>query len=119
MQTRPLPSPNLASRFCFKTQRHRFLNPIAVIHHILSAPLEYLAKSATWDCLFPGTDFAADKKDDAQPETRKVCVDVQGKDGKPVMDPKTNKPKQQCKEVKAHQKHEATKIEDAKKEVKK
>ena len=63
--------------------------------------------------------YATDKKDDAKPETRKVCVDVQGKDGKPVMDPKTNKPKQQCKEVKAHQKHEATKIEDAKKEVKK
>jgi hypothetical protein len=63
--------------------------------------------------------YAADKKDDAKPETRKVCVDVQGKDGKPVMDPKTNKPKQQCKEVKAHQKHEATKIEDAKKDAKK
>lgn len=59
--------------------------------------------------------YAADDK----AETRKVCVDVQGKDGKPVMDPKTNKPKQQCKEVKAHQKHEATKIEDAKKDAKK
>lgn len=56
---------------------------------------------------------------DDKAETRKVCVDVQGKDGKPVMDPKTNKPKQQCKEVKAHQKHEATKIEDAKKDAKK
>lgn len=56
---------------------------------------------------------------DDKAETRKVCVDVQGKDGKPVMDPKTNKPKQQCKEVKAHQKHEATKIEDAKKDTKK
>jgi hypothetical protein len=59
--------------------------------------------------------YAADDK----AEKRKVCVDVQGKDGKPVMDPKTNKPKQQCKEVKAHQKHEATKIEDAKKDTKK
>lgn len=56
---------------------------------------------------------------DDKAETRKVCVDVQGKDGKPIMDPKTNKPKQQCKEVKAHQKHEATKIEDAKKDAKK
>jgi len=59
------------------------------------------------------------KKDTApgttQPETKKVCVDVQGKDGKPVMDPKTNKPKQNCTTVKVRQKHEGTKIEDAKK----
>jgi len=52
---------------------------------------------------------------DKKAETRKVCVDVQGKDGKPVMDPKTNKPKQDCKEVKVHKKHEGTKVEDAKK----
>ena len=30
----------------------------------------------------------------AEPETKKVCVDAQGKDGKPIMDPKTKKPKQ-------------------------
>jgi len=48
-------------------------------------------------------------------ETTKVCVDVQGKDGKPVIDPKTKKPKQECKEVKKHKKHEGTKLEDAKK----
>ena len=48
-------------------------------------------------------------------ETVKVCVDVQGKDGKPVIDPKTKKPKQDCKEVKKHKKHEGTKLEDAKK----
>jgi hypothetical protein len=47
--------------------------------------------------------------DDA-PKTRKVCVDVQGKDGKPVMDPKTKKPKQDCKEVKIHKKHEGTDV---------
>ena len=29
---------------------------------------------------------------DKQPETKKVCVDAQGKDGKPIMDPKTKKP---------------------------
>lgn len=56
--------------------------------------------------------YAAEEK---KAETKKVCVDVQGKDGKPVMDPKTNKPKQDCKEVKKHQKHEGTKVEDVKK----
>lgn len=56
--------------------------------------------------------YAAEEK---KPETKKVCVDVQGKDGKPVMDPKTKQPKQDCKEVKVHKKHEGTKVEDAKK----
>jgi opacity protein-like surface antigen len=50
-----------------------------------------------------------------KPETKKVCVDAQGKDGKPVIDPKTKKPKQECKEVKVHKKHEGTKPEDVKK----
>jgi azurin len=50
-----------------------------------------------------------------EPKTRKVCVDVQGKDGKAVIDPKTKKPKQDCKEVKVHKKHEGTKPEDVKK----
>jgi hypothetical protein len=45
-----------------------------------------------------------------QPETKKVCVDVQGKDGKPVIDPKTKKPKQDCKEIKVHKKFEGTKV---------
>jgi hypothetical protein len=49
------------------------------------------------------------------PETKKVCVDVQGKDGKTVLDPKTKKPKQNCTTVKVRKKHEGTKIEDAKK----
>ncbi len=53
--------------------------------------------------------------DDKKPETKKVCVDVQGKDGKPVIDPMTKKPKQDCKELKVHKKFEGTKIEDAKK----
>ena len=48
--------------------------------------------------------------EDAKPKTKKVCVDQQGKDGKPVMDPKTNKPKQNCKEVKVHKKHEGTEV---------
>lgn len=50
--------------------------------------------------------MAADEK----PETKKVCVDVQGKDGKPVVDPKTKKNKQECREVKKHKKHEATEV---------
>jgi hypothetical protein len=36
-------------------------------------------------------------------ETRQVCVDVKDKEGKPVKDAKGNV-KQNCKEVKAHQK---------------
>lgn len=53
--------------------------------------------------------------DDSKPKTKRVCVDIQGKDGKPVIDPKTKKPRQDCKEVKIREKHEGTKIEDAKK----
>ena len=51
--------------------------------------------------------FAAEDK---KPETKKVCVDQQGKDGKPVIDPKTKKPKQKCKEVKVHKKHAGTEV---------
>jgi hypothetical protein len=47
--------------------------------------------------------------------TKKVCLDVQGKDGKPVIDPKTKKPKQDCKTVKVHKKHEGTAIPEKKK----
>lgn len=43
-------------------------------------------------------------------EMKTVCTDVKGKDGKPVMDPKTDKPKQTCKEIKVRQKYEATKV---------
>jgi hypothetical protein len=46
-------------------------------------------------------------------ETRTVCVDVM-KDGKPVIDPKTKKPKQNCKEVKVHKKLEGTKVPEKK-----
>lgn len=54
------------------------------------------------------------KKDEA-PTTKRVCVDVQGRDGKPVIDPKTKKPKQDCKNVTVRKKFEGTRIEDAKK----
>ena len=53
--------------------------------------------------------------EDAKPKTKKVCVDQQGKDGKPVIDPKTKKPKQNCKEVKVREKHEGTAVPDKKK----
>lgn len=46
---------------------------------------------------------------DEAPKTRQVCVDVM-KDGKPVVDPKTKKTKQNCKAVKVHQKHEGTEV---------
>lgn len=50
----------------------------------------------------------------ADGETRQVCVDVKDKDGKTVTDPKTGKPKQNCREVKAHQKLEGNKVPDKK-----
>jgi hypothetical protein len=56
--------------------------------------------------------YAADA---AKKETKKVCVDAQGKDGKPVIDPKTKKPKQNCKGVKVHKKHEGTAVPEKKK----
>jgi hypothetical protein len=40
---------------------------------------------------------------------------VQGKDGKPVIDPKTKKPKQNCTTVKVREKFEGTAIPDGKK----
>lgn len=43
-------------------------------------------------------------------ETVKVCVDVKDKQGKEVVDPKTKKVKQNCKEVKQHKKLEGTEV---------
>jgi hypothetical protein len=45
-----------------------------------------------------------------QQETKKVCVDVKDKEGKPVKDPKTGKVKQNCKDVKVHKKLEGTEV---------
>jgi hypothetical protein len=50
-----------------------------------------------------GTSLAAAE---APKETVKVCVDVKDKAGQTVIDPKTKKPKQNCKEVKKHKKLE-------------
>ena len=43
-------------------------------------------------------------------ETVKVCVNVKDKEGKDVIDPKTKKVKQNCKEVKQHKKLEGTEV---------
>ena len=43
-------------------------------------------------------------------ETVKVCVDVKDKQGKDVIDPKTKKVKQNCKDVKQHKKLEGTEV---------
>jgi hypothetical protein len=47
-------------------------------------------------------------------ETKKVCVDAITNDGKPIIDKKTGKPKQECKEMKVHKKLEGTKVPDKK-----
>ena len=43
-------------------------------------------------------------------ETKRICVDVKDKEGREVIDPKTNKVKQNCKEVKQHKKLEGTDV---------
>jgi hypothetical protein len=43
-------------------------------------------------------------------ETKEVCHDRVGKDGKPVMDKKTGKPIQDCKTIKIHKKLEGTEV---------
>jgi hypothetical protein len=47
---------------------------------------------------------------DEAKETKKVCVDVKDKEGKDVIDAKTKKVKQNCKEVKQHKKLEGTEV---------
>lgn len=50
----------------------------------------------------------------AEAEVKKVCIDKVTKDGKPVMDPKTGKQAQDCKEMKVHKKLEGTKVPEKK-----
>lgn len=57
--------------------------------------------------------YPAQAAEDKKPETKKVCVDVKDKDGKPMKN-KDGSPRQQCKEVKQHKKHEGTKVPDKK-----
>jgi hypothetical protein len=70
------------------------------------------APAATAPAAAPAAPTDAKKE---APKTKQVCLDVQGKDGKPVMDPKTNKPKQNCTTVKVREKFEGTAIPDGKK----
>lgn len=50
----------------------------------------------------------------ADAEVKKVCIDKVTKDGKPVMDSKTGKQAQDCKEMKVHKKLEGTKVPEKK-----
>ena len=43
-------------------------------------------------------------------ETKRICVDVKDKEGREVIDPKTKKVKQNCKEVKVHKKLEGHEV---------
>lgn len=52
---------------------------------------------------------AEDKTEKKEPETKMVCVDKQGKDGKPLLD-KKGKVQQSCMEVKIRKKLEGTTI---------
>ena len=52
---------------------------------------------------------------DEPKEVKKVCIDVKDKDGKTVNDPKTGKPKQNCKDMKVHKKLEGTPVPEKKK----
>jgi hypothetical protein len=45
---------------------------------------------------------------DEAPKTKQVCIDAVGKDGKVIIDPKTKQPRQICKTMKIHKKHEGT-----------
>jgi hypothetical protein len=55
---------------------------------------------------FQTATYAADEA----PKTKKICVDVKDKAGKDVIDPKTKKVKQNCKEVRQHKKLEGTDV---------
>jgi adenine-specific DNA glycosylase len=76
------------------------------------APVQ-VAQAATPAAQPAAAPAAAPKKD--EPQFKTVCLDVQGRDGKPVIDAKTGKPKQNCTKVRVREKFEGTKIEDAKK----
>ena len=55
-----------------------------------------------------GSEFAV--ASEPPKETKKICVDVKDKEGKEVIDPKTKKVKQNCKEVKQHKKLEGHEV---------
>jgi len=47
---------------------------------------------------------------EAPKEKTRVCVDIKDKEGRDVVDPKTKKVKQNCKEVKVHKKLEGHEV---------
>ena len=47
---------------------------------------------------------------DPPKETKRICVDVKDKEGRDVIDPKTKKVKQNCKQIKQHKKLEGTDV---------
>lgn len=57
--------------------------------------------------------YPAQAAEEKKAETKKVCVDVKDKEGKPMKN-KDGSPRQQCKDVKQHKKHEGTKVPDKK-----
>jgi len=70
-------------------------------------------KNLFWTlCVVVGTLFPVYSAQ-AEPETKKVCIDDKGKDGKPIIG-KDGKPKQTCKTVKVHKKLEGTKVPEKK-----
>ena len=75
--------------------------------------MKYFIQAMIYAFACMGSAYAADNHAAADAakvghESTQVCVDVT-KDGKPVIDPKTKKPKQNCKQVKQHKKLEVSK----------
>jgi hypothetical protein len=48
--------------------------------------------------------------DEPPKETKRICVNVKDKEGQDVIDPKTKKVKQNCKQIKQHKKLEGTDV---------
>ena len=70
--------------------------------------MKLVSKLAIAMCMALGSQFVI--AEEPKKETKKVCVDVKDKEGKPVKDTKTGKVKQSCKEVKQHKKLEGTDV---------
>jgi len=60
-------------------------------------------------CVVVSVSFLSWNNAYAAAEVKQVCKDKTDKAGKPVMDKKTGKPTQECKQVKMHKKLEVTK----------
>lgn len=60
-------------------------------------------------CVVVSVSFLSWNNAYAAAEVKQVCKDKTDKAGKPVMDKKTGKPVQECRQVKMHKKLEVTK----------